>query len=194
MVFIDIIQATSSNILTSETTFSNYILIVDTYSKNTKLYGMERITTEEAMDKLDMFQDIFGKVDELGWWDLERISSNAETQFTSTEFQDGCPTRGVWLMLEALEHQEICGQIKVTWRTLHMIAHSLMLHTQFLEAYIHFHLMYTADHIFPDLPIKDWINEDEESNNPFKLATGTKPSIFNLLVLFCLRILRKATV
>ena len=41
--------------------FSNYLLIVDAYSKIPKLYGMENITTAEVMDKLDMFQSIFGK-------------------------------------------------------------------------------------------------------------------------------------
>ena len=56
--------------LTSETNFSNYILIVDAYSKIPKRYIMERIATEEVMDKLDMFQARFGKVDEFSWWDL----------------------------------------------------------------------------------------------------------------------------
>ena len=40
---------------------------------------MEKITTEEVMDKLDMFQSRFGKVDEFGWWYLERISADAGT-------------------------------------------------------------------------------------------------------------------
>ena len=31
---------------------------------------MENITTAEVMDKLDMFQAIFGKVDKSGWWDM----------------------------------------------------------------------------------------------------------------------------
>ena len=44
---------------------------------------MEKITTEEVMDKLDMFQSISGKMDQFGWWDLERISADAGTQFTS---------------------------------------------------------------------------------------------------------------
>ena len=37
---------------------------------------MEKITTEEVMDKLDIFKSIFGKIDEFGWWDLERISAD----------------------------------------------------------------------------------------------------------------------
>ena len=48
----------------------NYLLIVDPYSKNTKLYGMDKITTEEVMDKLDIFQYILVKIDKFGWWDL----------------------------------------------------------------------------------------------------------------------------
>ena len=46
----------------------------DSYSNIPKLYGTDKITTEEVMDKLDMFQSRFGNIDEFGWWDLERIS------------------------------------------------------------------------------------------------------------------------
>ena len=51
---------------------------------------MEKNITQEVMDKLYMFQNIFGRVDEFGWWDLERISADSGTQFTSTEFQNKC--------------------------------------------------------------------------------------------------------
>ena len=40
-VFMDIIPSTVPKILTSDTTFSNYLFIVDAYSKIPKLYGME---------------------------------------------------------------------------------------------------------------------------------------------------------
>ena len=64
-VFLDMVSSTAPKSLTSDTTFSNYILIVDAYYKILKLYGMEKITTEEVMDKLDMFQSRFGKIDQL---------------------------------------------------------------------------------------------------------------------------------
>ena len=76
------------------------------------------------------------------------------------------------------------GQDKVSWRTLSKIAHSLMVHARVLEAYIHFALMYTTDHAFPVLPIKDLINKDGEPTMPFKLATCKKPSVSHLRVLF----------
>ena len=56
----DIIPATASIVLTSVTTFSNYLLIIDAYSKIPNIYGMEKITTEELMEKLDMFESRFG--------------------------------------------------------------------------------------------------------------------------------------
>ena len=87
MSLMGVILATSPKKSTSETTFSKLFLVVDAYSKIPKLYGMEVITTEEVIDKLDMFQPRLGKKDEFGWWYLERISADAGTQFTSTEFQ-----------------------------------------------------------------------------------------------------------
>ena len=53
--------------------------------------------------------------------------------------------------------------------------------------------MYTTDHIFPVPPIKDLINEDGDPTTPHKLATGTKPPVSHLSVLFCPCVLRKAT-
>ena len=42
-----------------------------------------------------MFQEMFGKEDEFGWWDMERIQTDAGTKFTSKEFQEGFLIRGV---------------------------------------------------------------------------------------------------
>ena len=68
-----------------------------------------------------------------------------------------------------------------------------MVHVRVLEAYIHFTLMYTTDHIFPVLPIKYPINEYGNPNMSFKLATGTKPSVSYLHVLFFPCAVQKAT-
>ena len=86
--------------------------------------------------------------------------------------------------LAAPEHQKINGQVEVTWRTLCKIEHSLMVHARVSEVYINFALMYTTDHIFPVLPIRDLINKDSNPTTPFKLSTGTKPSVSHLYVLF----------
>ena len=62
-VFMDIKPPTAPKSLTSETTFYNYLLVIDAYSQIPKNYGMDKITTEEVMDKLNMFQSRFGKIE-----------------------------------------------------------------------------------------------------------------------------------
>ena len=61
------------------------------------------------------------------------------------------------------------------------------------EVYVYFALMYTTYHIFPVLPIKYLINEDGDPKAPHKLATGMKPSVSRLRVLFCPCVVHKAT-
>ena len=109
------------------------------------------------------------------------------------EFKEKCQTRGVCLTLAASEHQDMNGQVEVTWRTLRTVAHALMVYARFPEVYVHFSLMYTTDRIFPVLPIKDIINEDGDPTTPKKLATRTKPSASHLRVLFFPCVVRKAT-
>ena len=96
------------------------------------------------------------------------------------------------MTLAAPEHQEINGQVEETWRTLRTVAHSLMVNARVSEAYIHFALMYTTDHIFPVIPIKDLINKYGDPKTPLKLATGTKISVSNLRVLIFLCVVQKA--
>ena len=84
-------------------------------------------------------------------------------------------------------------QVEVTWRMLSIVAHYLMIHAGVPEVYVHFTLMYTKDHIFPVLPIKDIINEDSDPTTPHKLAIGTKHSVSHLRVLFCPYVVHKAT-
>ena len=81
----------------------------------------------------------------------------------------------------------------MTWRTLHTISHSIMVHAGVSEACIHLTLMYTTYHIFPVLPIKHLINGDCEPTTIIKIATCTKPSVSHLHMLFCSCVVRNAT-
>ena len=68
-----------------------------------------------------------------------------------------------------------------------------MVHARVSEVYIHFALMFATDHIFLVLPIKDLIKEYGDPITPYKLATGTKPLVSHLRVLFCPYVVREAT-
>ena len=58
-VLMDIIPSTAPKRLTIDTAFSNYLLIVDVSSKVPKLTSLEKISTEEVMNNLDMLQSGF---------------------------------------------------------------------------------------------------------------------------------------
>ena len=62
---------------------------------------------------------------------MERIQTDAGTQFISKEFQEGLSVHIVQLSLAAPDHQEINSQVKVTWVTLRTITHSIMAHVRF---------------------------------------------------------------
>ena len=98
----------------------------------------------------------FGQIYKFGWWDLERISADVGTKFTSTEFKEECQTCGFCLTLAAPEHQYMNGKVEVTRRKLRTVAHSLMVHARVSEAHINFALMYTTDHIFRFYQSKIW--------------------------------------
>ena len=68
-----------------------------------------------------------------------------------------------------------------------------MIHARVSEAYIHLALMYTTYQKISVIPIKDMINKDGDPTPPFKLATGTKPLVSHLRLLFCPCVSRKAT-
>ena len=68
-----------------------------------------------------------------------------------------------------------------------------MIHDRVPEVYVHLTLMYTIDHIFTFLPIKDLTNKDGDPTTPHKLVTGTKPSVSHLPVLFFPCVVYKST-
>ena len=59
-----------------------------------------------------------------------------------------------------------------------------MMHPWILDKYIHFELIYTTHEIFPVLPFKHLIDQYYETAKPYKLVTGTKPSVANPRVIF----------
>ena len=70
------------------------------------------------MNKLDMFQEIFGKLDELAWFNMERIKTNTVAQFTSMEFLEDPLVCRVRLTLASPDHHEMNGQLEVTWKNI----------------------------------------------------------------------------
>ena len=69
------------------------------------------------------------------------IKTGTGTQFTSKEFHGGLSVRGLQLALASPDHQEMNGQVEVTWRTLRTMENSSMMHARVSHKYIQFALM-----------------------------------------------------
>ena len=91
------------------------------------------------MDKLDMFNGRFGKVEEFGQWYIERIQTDASTQFTSKEFKEYLSVRDTRLSLATPDHQEIINKVEVTQKILRTTTQSIMVNAWISDKYIHFH-------------------------------------------------------
>ena len=74
---------------------------------------------------------------------------------------------------------------------------SIMVHAGVLEAYVHFLLKYTMDHIFCVIPIKYLINKDGNPTTLLPLMCDTEPLVSHLRVLFFhvlfVKLLQKST-
>ena len=113
-VFMDTIPSTAPKILTSDPHFSNCLLIVDAYSKTPKPYCMEKITTEEVTDKLDIFQYIFGKNRRIQMVGFGKNSNRCRYTVYLDRFQRRMPNSQSSFDISRYEHQEINGQFEVT--------------------------------------------------------------------------------
>ena len=68
----------------------------------------------------------------------------------------------------------------------------MMVNAWVSDKYMHFALFFTTDNIFTVLPIKQLVNHDSEPTTPYKLESGTKPSVSNIHVLFFPCVVQKA--
>ena len=79
--------------------------------------------------------------------------------------------------MAASEHQEMNGLAEVTWCTIHILAHSMMVFARVDESFTHHASVYAAHHIVPILPLKDLTNKQGKSVTPHELMTGEKTKI-----------------
>ncbi len=100
-LFLDIQYAILPQGLTQATTFPNYLLIVDGYSRYTTLYRLHDKSSASVIASLKKFQAEHSLIKEIGHLDTEKIRSNAGTEFDSSLFSQYCIDAGIKLVLAA---------------------------------------------------------------------------------------------
>jgi hypothetical protein len=100
-LFLDIQYAILPQGLTQATTFPNYLLIVDGYSRYTTLYRLHDKSSASVIASLKKFQAEHSLIKEIGHLDTEKIRSNAGMEFDSSLFSQYCIDAGIKLVLAA---------------------------------------------------------------------------------------------
>jgi transposase InsO family protein len=177
-LFLDIQYAVSSHGLAHATTFPNYLLVVDAYSRYSKLYGLSHKSSNEVIAALQKFQAEHSFLKELGHLDTEKIRADAGSEFDSALFAQHCIDKGIRLTLAAPKKQCQNHLAERTWQTISSIARSLLVHARLPDTFWYQALIY-ATHIFNVLPVRGLRNQAEVPSTPHELFYGVKPCILS---------------
>ena len=183
-IFMDILHLQSGSHLTPDSTFAFLLIMVDAYSRFTKIYGLDDKTTASVIKTIRQYTADCGSVDEFGYIDIEKIRSDAGTQFTSKEFQGFCRDERINLSLAAPKKQAQNHFAERTWQTVNNMARSMIVHARLPDSFL-YHAIRYASAVFNILPVKGLVNKDGKSATPAELFHGVKPCIGDFRVFGC---------
>ena len=86
--------------------YDAYIIIVDAHGRHVNIYGLPDKSAEQVVKAFKQYAADHGlKNNEYQYINIDRIQSDAGTQFTSTKFKDFCHESGILLSLAAPKKQ-----------------------------------------------------------------------------------------
>jgi transposase InsO family protein len=189
-LFLDFQYAVCPHGLTHATTFPNYLLIVDAYSRYSKLYGLLHKSSSEVIVALKKFQAEKPFLKELGHLDTEKIRADAGSEFDSALFAQHCFDEGIRLTLAAPKKQCQNHLAERTWQMISSIARSLLVHARLPDIFLYQALIYAA-HMFNVLPMCGLKNQAEVPSKPHELFFGVKPCILSYRVFGCPSVVKR---
>jgi transposase InsO family protein len=103
---------------------------VDAYSRYVRFYGLHNKSTKAVTTALQQYQADNKPAETFGFINLEKIRTDAGSQFTSSEFADYCREQGVHLSLAAPKNQYQNHLAERTWQTTSTMARALLVHAR----------------------------------------------------------------
>jgi hypothetical protein len=191
-LFLNVLYAVSPYGLTHATMFPNYLLIVDTYLRHSKIYGLAHKSSSYVIGALKKFQADYSFLHELGHLKTEKIRAESGGEFDSSLFTEHCIKEGIKPVLAAPKKQCQNHLAERTWQTILSIACSLLVHACLPDTFWYQALCY-ATNIFNVLPIRGLKSQAEIPATPHELFFGSKPFILPFRVFGCPSIVKRWT-
>jgi transposase InsO family protein len=91
------------------------LVLVDAFSRFTKIIGMPNKSSQSVIDALTNFAAEHRLIRGFTFWDIEKIKSDAGTEFTSQEFKQFCAENRVAVSFASPKHQEGNHFAERTW-------------------------------------------------------------------------------
>jgi len=164
--------------------------VVDAYSRHVRFYGLPDKSTKAVVSALTQYQADNKPASKYGYMNLDKIRSDAGSQFTSAEFAEYCRDHQIHLSLAAPKKQYQNHLVECTWQTTSTIAHTLLVHAKLPDTFWYHAMVYATD-IFNVLPVRGMKNEQYCPATPYELFFSEKPSIAHVRVFGCPTVVRQ---
>jgi hypothetical protein len=191
-LFLDVLYLVSPCGLTHAMTFPNYLLIVDAYSRHSKIYGLTHKSSSDVIGALKKFQAGHSFLCELGHLEMEKIRADSGGEFDSSLFTENCIKEGIKLVLAAPKKQCQNHLAERTWQIITSIACSLLVRARLPETFW-YQALCSATNIFNVLPVQGLKSQAEIPATPHELFFGSKPFILPFQVFGCPSIAKRWT-
>ena len=154
---------------------------------------MPNKSSQSVIDALTTFAAAHRLIRGFTFWDIEKIKSDAGTEFTSQEFEQFCAEKRVAVSFAPPKHQEGNHFAERTWQSLRKLAQCMLVHARLPDMYL-YHALLHACNVFNILPLKDLVTANGTVTTPFELFVGSKPMVSHFRVFGCPCIAKKWTI
>jgi hypothetical protein len=183
-VFLDTLHPLVSSGITPATSFPFYLILVDSYSRYTCIYGIPDKSTDAVVTTLKQYQANHIQAQAYGFPDTVCICTDAGSQLTSKEFRQYCKDNNIHLTLAAPKKQYQIHLAEWSWKTVSTMAWSLLVHARLPDTFWYHALKYTT-YIFNVLPIHGLKGELDLPSTPYELFYNKKPNISRFRIFGC---------
>jgi transposase InsO family protein len=169
VIYLDILPAVSDDSLTPKSYFPAFLILVDAFSRFTRVIGMSKKSTKSVTAALSVFAAKHRLISSVKLWKIEKIKGDAGAEFNSTEFEQFCIDRHISVSFAPPKHQEGNHFAERIWQSLRKLAQSMLVYARLPDMYM-YHALLHACHVFNVLPLKDLITSDGIITTPYDIC------------------------
>ena len=192
-IYIDILTPPTKASIAPSSQFSKWLIIVDGYSRYVVIQGLLNQTCQQIIEAIQDYISTTKTYPNMEYFNIERIKTDAGTQFVSEDFRQHCLQHQISLSIAAPKHQEQNTIAERTWQSVAAIMRKILLHARLPETFSFFAVTYAA-HIFNVLPIKGSILPNGAQGTPYHLFHNKRPCISQFRVFGCPCVVKKHTI